>query len=610
MKKLIALLFVVSVSIGTMNALTKLYLDVSSSSVSTWPNAGAVSQAWIWGNGNPGSWTAAFGLVAGETHLYEVEVPEGTSGAVVYRRSPSHSMDAFDGNHWNKTEDVNMGSGNCVKVLNWNGGAGELCGASSITYTPPAGPSVSITVPSAVYLDETISFSAVSANVISPVYTYSVQEPGSSSFVSATSPYQPLATGTYTFKVEVAESNALGTVLASDAKNVVVKAVPAPITIKAKILPVPDVSWEGEISFYFWSASGSGFVSPTNEGGWYSYTFERMESVNVIFVNGNDWPAPYNATYQSKNVENITESTCFEVGELDKAGDWKRTVVAVPCSESEPIVSLTIQSEVYLDEQITFSASSENVTDPVYVYWVQTPGSSSFVPVSSPYQPLATGTHAFKVTVAESSASGTVLASDEKNVIVKAVPAPITIKMKIEDNEFDDTHGNTITWTDVRFYAWTGPDVIGFVTPTQEGDWYSYTFERLESVNVVFLHAEDNGWPIYKAYQSKDVENITQSTCFEVQGIDFAGDWKRTVAVVDCPWGVSIDNIRTASPVSISSENKIIRATFDGRAQIELYAVTGQLLRSETAENQFTYPVSSGIYLLRINGKAFKVLAR
>ena len=54
-------------------------------------------------------------------------------------------------------------------------------------------------------------------------------------------------------------------------------------------------------------------------------------------------------------------------------------------------------------------------------------------------------------------------------------------------------------------------------------------------------------------------------------------------------------------------KNKVI-ASLEGKALIELYTISGQLIHNETATEKFEYPVSSGIYLIRVNGKTNKVL--
>jgi len=62
--------------------------------------------------------------------------------------------------------------------------------------------------------------------------------------------------------------------------------------------------------------------------------------------------------------------------------------------------------------------------------------------------------------------------------------------------------------------------------------------------------------------------------------------------------------------LKIVSNKGLINASFEGSAQIELFTMSGQLIRSVKVENQFTEMVKNGAYLLRVNGETHKVLVR
>jgi hypothetical protein len=61
---------------------------------------------------------------------------------------------------------------------------------------------------------------------------------------------------------------------------------------------------------------------------------------------------------------------------------------------------------------------------------------------------------------------------------------------------------------------------------------------------------------------------------------------------------------------TIFSGNGNIKVHFDGVAQIELYTVTGQLIRSSSVTNEFIQSVKNGLYLLRINGQTKKIMVQ
>ena len=76
----------------------------------------------------------------------------------------------------------------------------------------------------------------------------------------------------------------------------------------------------------------------------------------------------------------------------------------------------------------------------------------------------------------------------------------------------------------------------------------------------------------------------------------------------------SINNISTevANPITgakISTENGMLKANFNGVAEIKLYSISGLLLDSRTA-NEFTKELRAGVYMLNVNGKTQKVVIR
>ena len=60
----------------------------------------------------------------------------------------------------------------------------------------------------------------------------------------------------------------------------------------------------------------------------------------------------------------------------------------------------------------------------------------------------------------------------------------------------------------------------------------------------------------------------------------------------------------------LSSENGKLTAKFTGMANIQLFTMTGQLVRSDVFTNEFTQSVKSGAYILRINGESHKVIIK
>ena len=81
-----------------------------------WDQANAVIDAWIWGVTS--MWVDFEGI--GEKE-FKAELPKGTTGIKLYRRSPEHKTHEFDNNHWNTSGDLTISDANdCLTFINWN----------------------------------------------------------------------------------------------------------------------------------------------------------------------------------------------------------------------------------------------------------------------------------------------------------------------------------------------------------------------------------------------------------------------------------------------------------------------------------------------------------
>lgn len=80
------------------------------------------------------------------------------------------------------------------------------------------------------------------------------------------------------------------------------------------------------------------------------------------------------------------------------------------------------------------------------------------------------------------------------------------------------------------------------------------------------------------------------------------------VATFTTDLGTNVNNTR--SGLKIFTVKNEIKAEFNGKAHIELFTVTGQLIKSVNVENNFSGTVHPGIYMLRINGSTHRVLVK
>jgi len=263
-----------------------------------------------------------------------------------------------------------------------------------------------------------------------------------------------------------------------------------------------------------------------------------------------------------------------------------------------PTVEMLGQSKIFVDETITFSVNSLNVTDPVYTYSVKTPGASDFESITGfPYTPAnGVGTYSFKVEVAADADPTTILDEEVKDVEVVAIPEPITIKLKVPD-----------AWTStISIYNWNTDLGGNFVTATIEEDWYVYTFERLEVINLIFINGTgftSNG------NQTANIEGVVESTCYEVNAAT-DGEGKRTVTSVDCVLFTDIKET-TDNTNSVIASAGMIEAKFEGTAKVEVYTVDGLLISQKSAQNETSITgLNAGAYFVKINNEVFKVLVK
>lgn len=69
-----------------------------------------------------------------------------------------------------------------------------------------------------------------------------------------------------------------------------------------------------------------------------------------------------------------------------------------------------------------------------------------------------------------------------------------------------------------------------------------------------------------------------------------------------------IDN--STLEAKVSAANGVIKATFEGEANVKLYSALGQLVAQEKANGNFSQSVRPGIYILQIDSKSYKLIVK
>ncbi|MCL1942097.1 MAG: T9SS type A sorting domain-containing protein [Candidatus Azobacteroides sp.] len=226
MKKAVLLFMMVCASFSAMYAQDKtVYLDLRS--FPNWYSATTIFQAWVWGNDFSTYWSYPFTQVPGETFVYELTVPATTVGFLAVRTKSGNiqPLSTSWSDSWNnKSEDMTLADGNCLKIKGWQSGSDRnSCPISKTTYNPPT---VSLgSLPAKIFLKESVSLSASPSFVEDPVLSYEVELPNISGFQPATTPYTLQTTpGFYTFRAKVTGSSMPGTVYSATTQVEVVQA--------------------------------------------------------------------------------------------------------------------------------------------------------------------------------------------------------------------------------------------------------------------------------------------------------------------------------------------------------------------------------------------------
>jgi len=358
MKKLtlfIFALFCANILSANIPAGTKLYLEPNIWSVE---NTNQRFAAYFFGSGGD-TWVSMSPV--SETDYYEVTTPAGDWSNVIFVRMNGSTTENIWANRWNQTDDLEYdGINNLFTVTDWHGGTANNSQGVWSVFNVVLEPSVTLNVPSMVYLGSSINLSATARHIVLPEFRFSVKTPESTNFVEITSPYTPATAGTYTFKVEAVEIYNVRppfSVVATDEKEVIVREFTIGNGITIGVRKPSD--WEN-IAIHYWSdeTPDGAWVVPAFYNNFYVYTFENENEVNIIFVNSDGTGFPHHANdsirlgWQTINIERIDESMCFEILDathVDGDANWgKRRIRSIDCPfDTSNIINTTENSVIF-----------------------------------------------------------------------------------------------------------------------------------------------------------------------------------------------------------------------------------------------------------------------
>ncbi len=269
---------------------------------------------------------------------------------------------------------------------------------------------------------------------------------------------------------------------------------------------------------------------------------------------------------------------------------------------SIPYLEIFIPDIIIVNQPIILNYKARNMENPVFTFYIKTPGTQNYTEITSPYIPTKTGTYTFKVSAAESTAPEDILLSDEKEVYVKEFVEGITIGVKKPDD-----------WNSISFYYWSESTDGNYATPYEyEEDFYIYIFdESLNKINLVFINGTSFST---RNNQTIDITGIEESRCFEIVVVENEEDYeedereKRRVNSISCPFDISSNLEKIEAKASVNIQNNLLSVNFPGSAKINLFTITGQIIKSLEVQSEFSTVLQQGIYLLQINGEVHKII--
>ena len=187
----------------------------------------------------------------------------------------------------------------------------------------------------------------------------------------------------------------------------------------------------------------------------------------------------------------------------------------------------------------------------------------------------------------------------------EGTPTDITVKIK----RHIDTLEPELTWDEtISVYMWTvGPGSMFTMTAPGADGWYSCTFSNvIPPINIIFLSGTT--WPEHTPFQTKNIEGVMASTCYEIGDYDKDGDWKRfTTVALDCPSNVSINEFYEKA-VIYTQDNQIVVLS---KGAVQITDISSRLFDSGNSQGEFiSKPMQKGIYMVSVDGKVYKIAVK
>ena len=270
------------------------------------------------------------------------------------------------------------------------------------TYTSTE-PEVSFSgLPGSYVQGQNVVFAATSQNVTDPTYRFYVKQ-GSSEYSSAITNYTFADAGSYTIKVEV-RSNDVGDALALAEQNITVQA--GYYFTEGTTIYIDFTQVSGGANFPKVNSQGTQYDA--NAGG----TIKTITfTADVTWLTSQTFIKTETGNWQSRKFIVPAAGQNY----ITVPADGNSFVWSTYDPDGPSVAFDALPDAIAQGTEVTFAATSEHVTNPVYTFYVKK-GSGEYGSAVASYTFNEGGSYTVKVEVREEGASGDALAYAEKTI--------------------------------------------------------------------------------------------------------------------------------------------------------------------------------------------------
>lgn len=351
------------------------------------------------------------------------------------------------------------------------------------------------------------------------------------------------------------------------------------ITVRVKL----PVSWTTP-RIHFWGDQSSTWpgMPMVQDGEWWTYTFNQISIINIIFNN--------NGSPQTTNITNVTSSTCYQVFD-------NNSFQVISC-EPAPVLGLTYNVTVPAGTNHTYIAgdmTSWNFVEMTMVtpttYTIHFPNATA----SDKYKYLSGPNWAF-VEKQVDCTSDIPDRTHSANDVVACWAAVWSSTILPQDYVYNVTvpEGTAKCFIAGNFNNWSEFVEMTKLTPT------TFTITINTATPNGFKFSNGPSWN-YEEVQS-DGAPVTDRT-YNVENT--VAMWKNIF--VPTVSSYSANNVRTW----VSSTQSGLYVEHDGRATAKIFSLQGSMIQQIQFENStHINNLAKGVYVVRINGNNFKAIVQ